>query len=69
MTFPFKAPTTCPSVSADSPSTAPNMGSNPSAGPASSGGAVAMLSIDQRCQCSTSCCGGGGGGGGGSGPP
>jgi hypothetical protein len=70
MTFPFKAGSPCPSASADSPSTMPYMGSGLSTGPASSGGAASMISVNQPCQCSTSCCGGDGGSGpaGGSGP-
>jgi hypothetical protein len=67
MSFPFKAGTSCLNVSVDSPSTMPYMGSGLSTGPASSGGAAPMLSVDLPCQCSTPCCGGGGGGD--SGPP
>lgn len=69
MSFPFKGTSSCPSVPIDSPSTTPYMGSGLSAQPASSGGASAMLSINQACQCTVPCCGGGTGPSGGSGPP
>ena len=63
MPFPFKANSSCTSPPLDAPSTIPWMGLQSSAGPSSSGGTAAMLTINTTCQCSKPCCGDGGGGG------
>jgi hypothetical protein len=66
MSFPFKGNSSCTSPQLNAPSTTPWMGLQSSAGPSSSGGTAAMLTINTTCQCLTSCCVSAGGG---DGPP